>query len=113
MCRFMKRAAFQSFVPKLRPISKSFMSILTSCPSAVIIIMLKRRASALVASMTLSGSSELPRLLLILRPWPSRTVPWMCTREKGTSPMNLSPAIIMRATQKKSMSGAFTRSLVG
>ena len=39
--------------------------------------LIARRASALVVSMTSSGSIELPRLLLILRPCASRTVPWM------------------------------------
>ncbi len=37
----------------------------------------------------------------------------MYTSLKGTSPMNFSPIIIMRATQKKMMSKPVTRTLPG
>ena len=46
----------------------------------------------------------LPLLLDIFWPRSSRTRPWMKTSRNGTSPMNLRPIIIIRATQKKMMS---------
>ena len=85
----------------------------TSCPVAVSAMRLNRSASAEKSRMMSSGSIELPRLLDILRPWLSRTVPCRYTRRNGTSPMNSSPAMIMRETQKKMISGAVTKSSVG
>ena len=55
----------------------------------------------------------MPRVLDILRPILSRTMPVKYTLEKGCLPMNSSPAMIMRATQKKMISGPVTKSLVG
>ncbi len=42
-----------------------------------------------------------------------RIRPWIYTSWKGTSPMNLMPIMIMRATQKKMMSKPVTRTLPG
>ena len=55
----------------------------------------------------------MPSDLLILRPLSSITTPWMYTSLKGISPMNLSPLMIILATQKKSMPGSVTRTEVG
>ena len=64
----------------------------------------KRSASAPYCSMTFKGSMPFPSDLLILRPWSSRTMPWMFTYLNGISPIASSPNTIMRATQKKMMS---------
>jgi hypothetical protein len=56
---------------------------------------------------------EFPSDFDILSPLAARTVPWILMRLKGTSPINSNPAMIMRATQKKMISGAVTRSEVG
>ena len=55
----------------------------------------------------------LPFDLLIFAPFSSRTSPWMTTWRKGTWPVKCSPIIIIRATQKKMMSGAVTSTSVG
>ncbi len=49
----------------------------------------------------------------ILSPFSSRMRPVMYTSRNGTSPMNLRPSMIMRATQKKMMSKPVTSTLVG
>ena len=59
------------------------------------------------------GSRMLPFDFDILLPSASRTSPWMYTSRNGTSPMNFSPNMIMRATQKKMMSKPVTRTVVG
>ena len=46
----------------------------------------------------------LPRLLDILRPWLSRTMPWMQTVWKGALPVYARPEKIIRLTQKPMMS---------
>ena len=112
-CIWRKRAAFQILVPKLRPISSLSIEMKTSMPGEVVCISVKRRASALYLPMISSGSRELPSDLDILRPCASRTTPCRTTLRNGTSPMNRQPAMIMRATQKKMMSGAVQRSVVG
>ena len=73
----------------------------------------KRSASAPTRSMSAIGSGELPSVFDILRPFSSRTIPWMSTRENGTSPMNAIHAMIMRATQKKRISLAVTSTSLG
>ena len=55
----------------------------------------------------------MPRDLDIFLPCASRTMPWMTMFLNGGTPMKWMPAIIMRATQKKMMSCAVTRSVVG
>ncbi len=47
--------------------------------------------------------------------WPrsSRTRPWRKTSRKGTRPSNQTPAMIIRATQKKRMSKPVTMTSVG
>ena len=50
----------------------------------------------------------LPSDLDILRCWVSRTVPCRYMSVYGTSPMKWSPDMIIRATQKKRISGADT-----
>ena len=84
-----------------------------SLPAEAHSSMPSRTASAPYFSMRSSGLGLLPRVLDILRPILSRTMPVKYTLRNGTSCMNSSPAMIMRATQKKMMSGAVTRSLVG
>ena len=73
----------------------------------------KRSASAEYASMSSSGSSELPFDFDIFEPSAARTMPWMTMFLNGGFFMKWMPAIIMRATQKKMMSCAVTRSVVG
>ncbi len=76
--------------------------------------MVKRKGSAPSSSMMFSGSMTLPLDFDIFWPFSSRTRPLMMTRLNGTSPsMKCRPIIIIRATQKKMMSAAVTRSLVG
>ena len=60
-----------------------------------------------------SGSMTLPFDFDILSPDSSRIRPVMYTSRNGTSPMNLRPIIIIRATQKKMMSKPVTSTLVG
>ena len=55
----------------------------------------------------------MPRVLDILRPCLSRTIPVKYTLRKGTLAINSLPAMTILATQKKMMSGPVTRSLVG
>ena len=74
-CIWRKRQAFQSLLQKLRPSSTSFSSNSTSWPSGALRMVPKRRASAPYLAMSSSGSGELPRLLLILRPSLSRMMP--------------------------------------
>mgnify|MGYP003694230255 CR=1 FL=1 len=64
-------------------------------------------------SMRSSGSMMLPFDLDILSPCSSRMRPVMYTSRNGTSPANLSPIMIIRATQKKMMSKPVTRTEVG
>jgi hypothetical protein len=55
----------------------------------------------------------LPSDFDILIPFVSRAVPCRYTVWKGASPMNAYPDMIIRATQKKMISGAVTRTSVG
>ena len=73
----------------------------------------KRNPSAPYLAIRSSGSGELPRLFDILRPLRSRMMLVKKTFLNGTSPVNSRPAMIMRATQKKMISGPVTKSLVG
>ncbi len=85
----------------------------TSEPSGAMRMTEKRSASAPYIAMMSSGSGELPRLFDILRPCLSRMMLVKNTLPKGFSSLNSKPAMIMRATQKKMMSGPVTRSVVG
>ena len=67
-------------------------------------VRLATRSSVETPSIKSSGSKPLPRVLDILAPLASRTMPWMYTSRNGTSPVNLSVIMIIRATQKKMMS---------
>ena len=49
----------------------------------------------------------------ILRPFSSRTRPVMWTCRKGTASLKRRPSIIIRATQKKMISGPVTSVVVG
>ena len=75
--------------------------------------MVKRKGSAPSSSMIPRGSMTFPLDFDIFWPFSSRTRPLMMTRLNGTSSMKCRPIIIIRATQKKMMSAAVTRSLVG
>jgi hypothetical protein len=77
-----------------------------SVPTAAAEMTVNRRASAPKRSTTSSGSMPFPRDLDIFRPRVSLTVAWRYTVLKGASPMNSYPAMIIRATQKKRISGA-------
>ena len=110
---FTRRKAFQILLLKLRPCSQSASSNKISFPAGAESIIPIRTPSAPNLSMSSNGSGELPNDLDILRPSLSRTIPVKYTFLKGNLPMYSSPAIIIRATQKKIISGAVTRSLVG
>ena len=110
---FSRRKAFQTLLLKLRPCSHKPSSKSRSLPAGLLSSMPTRTPSAPYCLIRSSGSGLLPRLLLIFRPCLSRTMPVRYTLVKGTSPRYSSPAMIMRATQKKRISGAVTRSLVG
>ena len=64
-------------------------------------------------SMRSRGSRMFPRDFDIFSPSASSTSPWMYTSSNGTSSMNSTPIMIIRATQKKMMSKPVTRTLVG
>src|SRR4030081_3618929 len=68
-CIWRKRAAFQSFVAKLRPSSICFSSKAMSCPLGAIRISPKRKPSAPYFAIRSSGSGELPSDFDILRPF--------------------------------------------
>ena len=110
---FTSRNAFHILLLKLRPCSQRLSSKRMSLPAGAESIMPMRTPSAPNFSISSMGSGELPRLFDILRPSLSRTIPVKYTFLNGNLPMYSSPAIIIRATQKKMMSGAVTRSLVG
>ena len=105
--------AFQILLLKLRPCSHSASSKRISLPAGAESIMPIRTPSAPYCSINSMGSGELPSDFDILRPSLSRTIPVKYTFLKGILPRYSYPAIIIRATQKKIMSGPVTRSLVG
>ena len=106
-------AAFQIFVVKLRPISNFSLFTFVSHSRDVMSAMENRRASAEYWSISSRGSSELPFDFDIFEPSAARTIPWMTMFLNGGLPMKWMPAIIILATQKKMMSCAVTRSVVG
>ena len=110
---FTRRKAFHILLLKFRPCSQRFSSNKISLPAGAESIIPIRTPSAPNLSISSNGSGLLPRLLLILRPSLSRTMPVKYTFLKGIVPRYSYPAIIMRATQKKIISGPVTRSDVG
>ncbi len=59
------------------------------------------------------GSIPVPRLLDIRRPSGARTVEWMITSVKGTSPMSSSPEKIILFSQSRMISRAVELTLPG
>ena len=110
---FTRRKAFHILLLKLRPCSHSAWSNRMSLPAGAESSNPMRTPSAPYWSMRARGSGELPSDLDILRPSLSRTMPVKYTLRKGMSPRYSYPAMIMRATQKKMMSGPVTRSAGG
>ena len=110
---FTNLKAFQILLLKFRPCSHRLSSKRMSLPAGALSIIPIRTPSAPYWSISEMGSGELPRLLLILRPSLSRTMPVKYTCLKGICPLYSYPAMIMRATQKKMMSGPVIRSAVG
>jgi hypothetical protein len=115
-----KRHAFQSLLQKFFPLSMRSSWKRMSCPCGAIDTMPKRRPSAPYLAIRSSGSGELPSDFDILRPCWSRMMPVKYTclngiRFSSGCPgfVNSRPAMIMRATQKKMMSGPVTSVVVG
>ena len=75
-----------------------------SLPAELPVSSEKRSESAPYLAMTSSGSMPLPRDLVILRPWLSRTRPCTYTVSNGFFPITARPNVIMRETQKVMMS---------
>ena len=69
-----------------------------------------RTPSAPKSLISFNASGEFPKDFDIFRRSLSRTNPVRYTFEKGFSPLNSYPAIIIRATQKKRISGPVTKS---
>ncbi len=103
-CESTYRLAFQTLFANRWAPSRRSGDIRWSMPGAVPLTSAKRSASAPTSSMTPSGSTTLPRVLDILAPTGSRTMPWRYTMLNGSRPVSHSPSIIIRATQKKMMS---------
>ena len=74
------------------------------CGCVMLAVRLATSSSVEMPSMRSIGSRPLPRVLDILAPVASRTMPWMYTLRNGTSPVKRSVIMIIRATQKKMMS---------
>ena len=110
---FTRRKAFHILLLKLRPCSQRLSSNRISLPAGAESIIPIRTPSAPNFSISSIGSGELPRLFDILRPNLSRTIPVKYTFLNGILPIYSSPAMIIRATQKKMISGPVTKSLVG
>ncbi len=110
---FTRRKAFHILLQKLRPCSQRESSYIMSLPAGAPSISPMRTPSAPNLSIRSRGSGELPSDFDILRPILSLTIPVKYTLLNGLLSANSYPAMIMRATQKKIMSGAVTRSAVG
>ena len=108
-----KRNAFHIFVAKFRPCNIKSSSKRRSFPAAELNKIPTRTPSAPYLSINSIGSGELPRDLDIFRRCLSLTIPVKYTFLNGTCPFHSNPAIIIRATQKKIISGPVTRSAVG
>ena len=98
------RLAFQTLLAKLRPPSNLAGSSLMSWPCAQRTESVKRTASAPYCSIMSSGSMPLPSDFDIQRPCLSLIMPVMNTSRKGATPVKCTPAMIIRAIQKKRMS---------
>ena len=108
-----KRVAFQSLLIKCRlPCTRSSENLM-SRPWAANAASVKRKASAPYFSIIVSGSTTLPLDLDIFTPSGSLTSACRYTSPNGASPINLRPIIIMRATQKNSISNPVTSTVVG
>ena len=114
------RQAFHSLLQKFLPPSIRSSWNRMSWPWGAVETIPNLSPSAPYTSIKSRGSGELPSDLDILRPWASRMIPVKYTSLNGIlrssgSPgrTNSSPAMIMRATQKKMMSGPVTSVLVG
>ena len=108
-----RRKAFHILLQKFRPCSQRLSSKRMSFPAGAESIIPILTPSAPYSSMSFNGSGELPSDLDIFLPSLSRTMPVKYTFRKGILPVYSYPAIIIRATQKKIISGPVTRSLVG
>ena len=84
-----------------------------SLPAGAASIIPMRTPSAPYVAIKSNGSGELPSDFDILRPNLSRTIPVKYTDLNGFSFKYSYPEIIIRATQKKIISGPVTRSHVG
>mmetsp|Transcript_8973 Transcript_8973/g.40766 ORF Transcript_8973/g.40766 Transcript_8973/m.40766 type:complete len:212 (+) Transcript_8973:2239-2874(+) len=104
---------FQILFVKLRLDASLSMLRFRSCPAAVPVARVNRSASQPCSSMTLSGSTTLPKDLDILRPFSSRTKPWRKTVWNGSLPVMPYDIMTMRATQKKRMSCPVSITCVG
>ena len=81
-----RRKAFHILLLKLRPCSQRLSSKRMSLPAGALSIIPIRTPSAPNLSIRSNGSGELPRLLLILRPSLSRTIPVKYTCLNGILP---------------------------
>jgi hypothetical protein len=104
---------FAKLRPEANDVSRSAGSSTMSVPTARPLLTAKRSASAPKRRTTSSGSMPLPSDFDIFTCLVSRTVPCRYTVWNGTRPMKCRPAMIIRATQKKMISGAVTRTSVG
>jgi len=104
---------FHSLFSKLRASSSWRSETRISRPLVELWAIVKRRASMPWLSFTSRASIMFPRERLIFWPCSSTTNGVMRTSRNGTSSMKWRPIITIRATQKKRMSNAVTRTDVG
>ena len=101
-------------MPSANSFRVCFSILAARCSCIILPVRFSTRVSRSMPSMISSGSSTLPLDLDIFCPLASLTRPCMYTSLNGTCPsINLTPNIIMRATQKNIMSKPVTRTLVG
>src|SRR5690606_237726 len=110
---FIRRNAFHILFEKFLPCSQYDSSNNKSLPAGEQSNIPTRTPSAPNLLINSSGSGQLPKDLLILRPNLSRTIPVRYTLSNGFLFLYSHPAIIIRATQKNRISGAVTRSFGG
>jgi hypothetical protein len=95
------------------PLGK-FLRIAFCAASGVLSASARASICSRVAPCTTSrGSMTFPFVLLILSPFSSVTIAVRYTVRNGTFPMKCRPIIIIRATQKKMMSGPVTSTAFG
>ena len=95
------------------PLAKLRRNALSAASSALSVVARATMSSSVAPCTTLSGSSTLPLVFDILSPFSSVTIDVKYTVRNGTLPMKWIPIIIMRATQKKIISGPVTSTLLG